>query len=449
MANRYAVATGVWSNPAIWDGGTLPGPGDVVRPNNFTVTIDQDITVDTLTNDASSPAAANGHFRLTNATTPGGGITLNCNLVYNNATFAYLVYIVDGILAPITINGDIVMTTSSTGSVWTLYQASNTHVFSTLTINGNITSSGATSSKNAVLLSGIFDLVEVTGDITTDNVGYAIQWSRGTNSNTTQMVLRVNGNVVCSGISSATTIMLTQSPSYQWYLTYEQTGNLINSSSGSGVALYFSNVVYPTTDDITIDGDVILSGNGTTLNVSASGYGDRNITITGDIICSNVGFGTALTASVTGRVHVVGNIESSEGKTAIYALSAKVRVDGTLTSGPNGWIPMCVRNFRTLNAGRVIWTMPEDDGTWDLASNTNALILSNYFPETPAPADVREGVVYGVSDELEGTLIVPNPATVSLGIPTDDTVGEAVLLIDSGIATIDSTGAQIAAALTS
>jgi len=76
MANRYAVATGNWSNTATWNGGTLPQAGDDVRANAFTVTIDQDITVATLRNDASSPAAGGGAFVITSATTR----TLNCNL---------------------------------------------------------------------------------------------------------------------------------------------------------------------------------------------------------------------------------------------------------------------------------------------------------------------------------------------------------------------------------
>ena len=74
MANRYAVATGNWSNTATWNGGTLPQAGDVVRPNNFTVTIDQDITVSSLRNDASSPAVAGGSFVITATNTR----TLTC-----------------------------------------------------------------------------------------------------------------------------------------------------------------------------------------------------------------------------------------------------------------------------------------------------------------------------------------------------------------------------------
>ena len=54
MALRAAIATGNWSNPATWNGGVLPNPGDVVASNNFTVTIDQNINVDSITNIAQS-----------------------------------------------------------------------------------------------------------------------------------------------------------------------------------------------------------------------------------------------------------------------------------------------------------------------------------------------------------------------------------------------------------
>jgi hypothetical protein len=54
MATRFATATGVWSNTGIWDGGTLPTSADTVHPNGFTVTIDQDITIDGFNNNISA-----------------------------------------------------------------------------------------------------------------------------------------------------------------------------------------------------------------------------------------------------------------------------------------------------------------------------------------------------------------------------------------------------------
>jgi hypothetical protein len=54
MPLRGAVANGNWSNPATWNGGILPAVGDVVASNGFTVTIDQNINVDSLTNTAQT-----------------------------------------------------------------------------------------------------------------------------------------------------------------------------------------------------------------------------------------------------------------------------------------------------------------------------------------------------------------------------------------------------------
>ena len=54
MATRFAIATGNWSNTAIWDNGSLPASDDVIHANGFTVTLDQDITVGSLRNTISN-----------------------------------------------------------------------------------------------------------------------------------------------------------------------------------------------------------------------------------------------------------------------------------------------------------------------------------------------------------------------------------------------------------
>jgi len=70
MGLKVAVASGNWSNPAIWNGGVLPNPGDIVASNNFTVTIDQNINVDRLTNAAET--AVSLVPIMTGYTTPSG-----------------------------------------------------------------------------------------------------------------------------------------------------------------------------------------------------------------------------------------------------------------------------------------------------------------------------------------------------------------------------------------
>jgi hypothetical protein len=73
MALRVAVANGNWSNPAIWNGGFLPQPGDVIASNNFTVTIDQNVNVDLLTNTVQTGVSIVPV--MTSATTPSGVVT--------------------------------------------------------------------------------------------------------------------------------------------------------------------------------------------------------------------------------------------------------------------------------------------------------------------------------------------------------------------------------------
>ena len=54
MANRWAVASGDWSNTATWNGGTLPTSADDIFANNFTVNVNQNIDVISLRNTATA-----------------------------------------------------------------------------------------------------------------------------------------------------------------------------------------------------------------------------------------------------------------------------------------------------------------------------------------------------------------------------------------------------------
>jgi hypothetical protein len=121
MANRYAVANGNWSNTATWDGGTLPTADDIVRPNNFNVTIDQDITVQALRNDAIAPAVAGGTFTLTGDYTVNISIDIQCfasNLfIYNGTGTAYITgtNLIAAIISSTTTNTTSTVTHSGTG----------------------------------------------------------------------------------------------------------------------------------------------------------------------------------------------------------------------------------------------------------------------------------------------------------------------------------------------
>ena len=77
MGLRVAVASGNWSNPAIWNGGVLPAAGDLVASNTYTVTIDQNINVDSITNTAQAIVGAVPS--MTSNTAPSGIVTSSNN----------------------------------------------------------------------------------------------------------------------------------------------------------------------------------------------------------------------------------------------------------------------------------------------------------------------------------------------------------------------------------
>jgi hypothetical protein len=66
MATRWAVASGNWSNPATWDGGTLPGAGDDVYADGKTVTVDISpaVAIATVRTQQRSGGTAGGSFPL-------------------------------------------------------------------------------------------------------------------------------------------------------------------------------------------------------------------------------------------------------------------------------------------------------------------------------------------------------------------------------------------------
>ena len=93
MGLKVAVATGNWSNPAIWNGGLLPKVGDVIASNNFTVTIDQNVNVDLLTNTGQTGVSVVPV--MTSATTPSGIVTSSGN--YDTARAAWNAFAASGI----------------------------------------------------------------------------------------------------------------------------------------------------------------------------------------------------------------------------------------------------------------------------------------------------------------------------------------------------------------
>ena len=125
MATRYAAANGNWSALSTWDGGaSLPGPSDDVYADGKTVTVDQNVTVNTLRSTNRGGGTVGGEFQ------PAAGITITLNET--------------GAL------GGIVAGGSNTNS-GTINAAHNS---GTVTIIGKIVPPGGTVGQKAILFSG-------------------------------------------------------------------------------------------------------------------------------------------------------------------------------------------------------------------------------------------------------------------------------------------------------
>jgi len=82
MAERYATQSGLWE-AATFDGGTLPGAGDTVHANGYTVTVDQSFSVSAISTRPGSVAVAGGGFAFS---VPN--LTVSCDVYAGTMTCA-------------------------------------------------------------------------------------------------------------------------------------------------------------------------------------------------------------------------------------------------------------------------------------------------------------------------------------------------------------------------
>lgn len=60
------------------------------------------------------------------------------------------------------------------------------------------------------------------------------------------------------------------------------------------------------------------------------------------------------------------------------------------------------------------------------SNDTITLYSPDQITGVPSGSDVRAGVIYGPGAELTGSMRVPDPRSVSVGIAVDNTVGTAI-----------------------
>lgn len=150
MADKKAVATGLWSDTATWDGGTLPASGDDVYTNNFIVTVDQTITAKLLRTVSGTGITQGGHFLVSSAT--GQTITVTDGILGSHA------YAVSGgqVLRISAASGTLNVVANMTGGSSNLQIPCRVIAGANLTLNitGDILGGSSASARYALVVEG-------------------------------------------------------------------------------------------------------------------------------------------------------------------------------------------------------------------------------------------------------------------------------------------------------
>jgi hypothetical protein len=476
MANRYAIKNGNWSDPTVWDGGTLPTSSDVVRPNNYTIVIDQDINVQELRNDAASPAVANGSFTLVGDYTITIGTSIQCfasNLInYNGTGTAYIT----GANSTASI-----ISSTTTNNTSTIVHSNKGHLIVDMVMNStiagennrfyvNITGGGTfTSLKDIKKCQGVAGNTNSIGISVNTTVGailnlkslYAGNLSGGGQVLVIYTICTVNivGNVYASnnnGGNAQGTIGL--------YSGNGGTINIIGDVVGTSVTMFgyaiqsqFGGIGM----DVNINGNVSGAIQGAKITIIGNVFGSsnvitslNNITIIGNITgCSSYGVATVV---VSGIFNHIGTAIASATSAAIQSTNAQAIITCT---GP------FIKNGATLALNVASLRINSDYNPYFefLKSDDSSVIYvpSSAVGDIPPTQDVRYGVSYNFGLST-GTCHVPTPDNVRKNIPVDNTVGtsdnlNAEDILEAiqnsslpiaerlrNVATVESTGAQIA-----
>lgn len=448
MADKWPLANGNWSNAANWNGGTKPVPGDDVYADNRTVTVDEnvDIGTGTLRNSARSGGTAGGTFNA------NSGISITANVI-GSVVGSCLNAPASGTLV---LNGNVTGGTSASIIGFNIPTGSTTNV----TVTGNHTSLGAGDgiqhNGNGVLtVTG-----NTTGGLNNGGDGIAVNPSGGAGT------LNLVGD--CTGGSAESSGVLAAGNSTVNIVgtIYGGLGNNSYGVSGTGnsVVNITANVIASTTapqgstgvglngaSTITINGNVTGGGTAATnVGVRINGNGG-SVTINGNVIGRHAP-GLLSVASTTGNGFINGTCSGSvvsNGAGVSHAGLGTIRIKRAIGNGFGIGSVGLIAGFAVINNGVGVVEIEElefgDLGMSpvsgpcyirDLSTNVCLMQRSSMTKKTlvdpstvgdyPANSNVRLGTVFNFSNNT-GTLAVPNPNQVAVGVATDNTVGTAVI----------------------
>jgi hypothetical protein len=191
MVQRWATSSGFADVAGTWNGGTLPDPGDDLYANNFTVSIRDNLTANSLKKIAGTTAVAGGSFVVTAAAT----VNITAGIVAtDNATNSSYLLMVDAGAAAVVVNADVAG--GAGGNRWGVRV--DTDYTGHLTINGDI-AGGTSLGSHGVYSSAASCQITVNGTV----VGGTTASTYGVIADGATTILTVNGSVT-GGTGNAT-----------------------------------------------------------------------------------------------------------------------------------------------------------------------------------------------------------------------------------------------------
>lgn len=444
MAVIRAVASGNWSATGTWQGGVLPGNGDTVTANGFTVTINQNVTI----GGENNPSVNAGSFvvgqwyRITFVgTTTFTSIGASANSI--------------GIVFQATGVG------SGTGTATALATLTTAPTAGSAAGGGfTFASSGSLNTINADIRAGSTTCLTITG---TSNVSLGSQNivagsvanSIGVSFNNTAGTLSISSSSISSANNSGTHAILNFSTAII------SASSCILSGGGQGNAFAFFNFSTGsiflntcTMGGTTAGGCVVNNAAGTIAisnstinsiptNSTIQNNGAGTITISSCPITHLGGISTnsTITTGTAGTITITDStLTASSTAQALVSTNnnAVISVSGILIGSPAG--------FPAVNAARWrVGTSPT--GSYISQSLNGTSTMFTWYAADwsgfgqPSILDVRNGVSYA-SGSLTGTCTVPPAGSVALGVPVDNTTGTAVLTASAIQSALDSYGAS-------
>lgn len=377
----YATKTGLWSDPTVWNTGVLPVAGDVVRPNNFIVTMDVDATVAEIRNDAGGGAVANGRFII------NSGVSITATTITVGASNVRL--ITHSGIGIATISGTI----TGQGSLSQMFAIENLSS-GTLNINGNIVFpfSNTSATLEAFITNASSGIINITGTVNGNTLGFnrcqcVLNVSVGT--------ININGDVNSPAITGALFFTVVNI----------STGTItINGNITTTASTVIDN---RSTGTITVNGNITANGGVVLLNTSGT------VTITGDFTDNSVGTLTVITNSGSGTISFIGAVNGSNNTssntthiTLLNNSTGIINVTGNVTLGGGVRVSGVVTSITIRNTSSgIINITGQVEGPSVLTGSAGTLVLSTINNTSVGVVNIIGNCLGVVGDTFTGSAV--------------------------------------------